>query len=220
MKKLFTTNLITGKTYYHGFDTETTAISKEEKTMTGTKRAQGAVEVTDFELNGTRYTMTRTGYYYKKVDGKQIRISKAEYEEAWNASGEAERQAREVEAAKSDKEAEKKFNKGEKKPRRSKDIAHESNGVTLTAKQVDFIRHMPDTCFYEHGLESLLWVDVLAEEIGGQFADKPMTIGAMISTLREKDVIFVARDESREGKPKYIGFTDLGKKIAVELGLN
>lgn len=190
---------------------------KEEMNM---KNANGQAQVVDFEMNGVRYTKTRVGYYYKKVDGKQVRIGKAEWDAAWDASGEAERQAREAEAAKSDKEAEKAMKKAEKKPRRSKDIAHESNGVTLTAKQVDFIRHIPDTCFYEHGLESLLWVDVLAEEIGGQFADKPMTIGAMISTLREKDVIFVARDESREGKPKYIGFTDLGKKIAAELGLN
>lgn len=198
-------------------NTNTANANKEEMNM---KNANGQVDVMDFEMNGVRYTNTRPGYYYKKVDGKQTRIGKAEWDAAWEASGEAERQAREAEAAKNDKEAEKAMKKAEKKPRRSKDIAHESNGVTLTAKQVDFIRHMPDTCFYEHGLESLLWVDVLAEEIGGQFADKPMTIGAMISTLREKDVIFVARDESREGKPKYIGFTELGRKIAAELGLN
>ena len=105
------------------------------------------------------------------------------------------------------------------KPRRSKDIAHESNGVTLTAKQVDFIRHISDTNFYEHGLESLVWCDVLADEIGGQFANKPMTVGAMISTLREKSLIYVATDRVNGKKVKYFGFTEAGKEIAKELGL-
>ena len=190
--------------------------NKEEMNM---KNTNGQTQVVDFEMNETRYTMTRVGYYYKKVDGKQTRIGKAEWDAAWEASGEAEKQAREAEAAKNDKEAEKAMKKAEKKPRRSKDIAHESNGVTLTEKQVDFIKHVPDTCFYEHGLESTMWVDVLADEIGGQFAGKPMTVGAMISTLREKEVIYVAVDKVNGKKSKFFGFTEIGQKIAAELGL-
>ena len=192
----------------------TTMNKKEDMNM-----KNGQTQVVDFELNGIRYTRTRVGYYYKKENGKQVRIGKAEWDAAWEASGEAEKAAREAEATKSDKEAEKKFNK-EKKPRRSKDVAHESNGVTLTEKQVDFIKHVPDTCFYEHGLESTMWVDVLADEIGGQFAGKPMTVGAMISTLREKEVIYVAVDKVNGKKAKFFGFTQLGQKIAAELGLN
>jgi uncharacterized membrane protein YheB (UPF0754 family) len=115
------------------------------------------------------------------------------------------------------------------KPRKSKDIAFTTTvtledgkiaDVTLTAKQVDFIKHIPDTCFYEHGLESTMWVDVLADEISGQFAGKPMTVGAMISTLREKEVIYVAVDKVNGKKSKFFGFTDLGKLVAKELGLN
>ena len=175
------------------------------------------VQVMDFEFNGVRYTNTRPGYYYKKENGKQVRIGKAEWDTAWEASGEAEKAAREAEQAKKDAEAEKKFNK--QKTRRSKDIAHESNGVTLTAKQVDFIRHIPDTCFYEHGLDSTMWCDVLADEIGGQFAGKPMTVGAMISTLKEKGLVYVAQDRVNGKKCKFFGFTDLGNQIAKELGL-
>ena len=78
-----------------------------------------------------------------------------------------------------------------KRTRKSKDIAYtySENGqpvVTLTAKQVDFVKHISDTCFWEHGLDSCIWVDCLCDEIGGQFAGKPMTVGAMISTLCEK----------------------------------
>lgn len=187
--------------------------------MTNNTIAQ--VTVTDFEFNGARYTNTRPGYYYKKVDGKQTRIGQAEWDQAWEASGEAEKQAREAEQAQKDRETEKAAKKAkEKAPRRSKDIAYEGHGVTLTAKQVDFIKHIPDTCFYENGLDSCPWCDVLAEEIGGQFAGKPMTVGAMISTLKEKDLIHVNRDRVNGKVSKFFVFTETGKEVAKDLGLN
>lgn len=127
------------------------------------------------------------------------------------------------ELASSDKEAEDMVN-GKKeqdakksRKRASKDIAYTGIGFTLTAKQVDFIRHIPDTCFYEHGLDSTVWCDVLADEIGGQFAGKPMTVGAMISTLREKSLLCVAKGEHSR---KYIEFTEVGKEVAKDLGLH
>lgn len=115
--------------------------------------------------------------------------------------------------------------KAKKAPRKSKDIALEAKltdgkVITLTAKQVDFIRHIPDTSFYEHGLDSTPWCDVLTDEIGGQFAGKPMTVGAMISTLREKGIIYVSMEKVNGKKAKYFGFTEIGKKIAKELGLH
>lgn len=118
---------------------------------------------------------------------------------------------------------EKAIKKEMRKPRRSKDVAFEMDTiegrVTLTAKQVDFIKHLPDTSFWENGIESTLWCDVLADEIGGQFADKPMTVGAMISTLREKGLVTVAKDTSRKGHPKAMQFTIIGEVIAEKLGL-
>lgn len=109
------------------------------------------------------------------------------------------------------------------KPRRSKDVAFEMDTiighVTLTEKQVDFLKHLPDTCFWENGLESALWCDVLADEIGGQFAGKPMTVGAMISTLREKKLVEVGREEARQGKPKFMTLTVVGQVVAKRLGL-
>lgn len=106
-----------------------------------------------------------------------------------------------------------------RKPRKSKDIAYEGHGVTLTAKQVDFIHHLPDTCFWENGVESTIWVDCLCDDIGGQFAGKPMTVGAMISTLCEKGLGSRCRDRSRKGNPVAFDLSDLGQKIATELGL-
>lgn len=202
-------------------DKEIARINKEDKKMAN----KDITQIAQIDIDGIRYTSTRPGYYYKKVDGKQTRIPKAEWDQAfdkWQAEVEAERKAREEAQDKSDKDAEDAVNgkKKERKTRRSKDIAHESNGVTLTSKQVDFIRHIPDTCFYENGLESTMWCDVLADEIGGQFAGKPMTVGAMISTLREKDIVYVGVDRINGKKAKFFGFTETGKEIAKELGLN
>lgn len=92
--------------------------------------------------------------------------------------------------------------------------------VTLTEKQVDFIRHLPDTCFWQDGVESVIWIDCLCDDIKGQFAGKPMTVGAMISTLCEKDLGI--RTTCRRGNRKCVSFelTELGQLVAKELGLN
>lgn len=227
--------------WYGGMDQETIdAINKENEEYEARKKAEeekemansAQVQVIEIEVEGTKYTQTRPGYYYKRVDGKNVRIPKSEWEQAFDAYTnqvdeadeewdiEDEVQSRKDLQDKKDREAEDNFNGKKTKPRKSKDIAHESNGVTLTAKQVDFIKHLPDTNFWEQGLDSMPWCDVLADEIGGQFAGKPMTVGAMISTLREKGVVVVGRDTSRRGKPKFMQFTDLGKQVAKELGLN
>jgi len=114
---------------------------------------------------------------------------------------------------------EKKAKKTARKPRRPKDIAYEGHGVALTAKQVDFINHLPDTCFWEMGVDSVIWCDVLVDDIGGQFAEKPMTVGAMISTLCEKH-LGIRGKEKREGrKVTNFALTELGKEVAKELGL-
>ena len=110
-----------------------------------------------------------------------------------------------------------------RKPRRSKDSKEfEVNGqkISLTPKQIDFIQHLPDTCFWENSLDSCIWVDCLCDDIGGQFADKPMTVGAMISTLCEKGLSDRVA-ERRDGK-KCTSFelTETGKAIAEMLGVH
>lgn len=112
-----------------------------------------------------------------------------------------------------------------KKTRKSKDVAFSydfggTHGVlTLTAKQVDFIKHLPDTCFWEDGLDSVIWVDCLCDDIGGQFKDKPMTVGAMISTLCEKGLGSRATERRNGRKCTSFRLTPSGKFIAKELGL-
>ena len=110
-----------------------------------------------------------------------------------------------------------------KRVRKPKDIGHTSaavEGVTLTAKQVDFIRHLPDSGFWEHGLDSAIWVDCLCDDIGGQFKGKPMTVGAMISTLCEKGLGTRCKQRVNGKKATSFELTESGKQAAAELGLN
>ena len=115
-----------------------------------------------------------------------------------------------------------------KKTRKSKDVAFKTiitladdkiADVTLTAKQTDFLRKLAETESWE-GVDFPVWTDILCDEIGGQFTGKPMTVGAMISTLCEKDLGL--RTTCRRESRKCVSFelTDLGKAVAKELGLS
>lgn len=182
-------------------------------------------------------------------------IEEQQTDEEWEAEADAERKAREAKMmadakatedavngivvtltekgkkkAKKEKTGKKDQPKTEaKKTRKSKDIAHEREDgevtITLTAKQVDFVLHLSDSCFWEKGLDSVLWCDVLVDEIGGQFEGKPMTIGAMISTLCEKGLAIRTKDRltdattGKSRKSTTFQLTEKGKEIAKELGL-
>lgn len=104
-----------------------------------------------------------------------------------------------------------------KKFRRPRDIAYDNEGVTLTAKQVDFIRHLPDTEFWEHGVDSCIWVDCLCEDIKGQFEGKPMTVGAMVSTLCEKGLAIRTRQKVNGRTATSFELTIKGKLIAGDI---
>lgn len=120
-------------------------------------------------------------------------------------------------------EKEKKVRKERKAKAAKKNAYHTSTvapGVTLTEKQVDFILHLSDSNFWENGLDSILWVDVLCDEIRGQFEGKPMTVGAMISTLCEKGLGSRGKDRVNGRKCTSFALTAMGKQVAAELGLN
>lgn len=150
-------------------------------------------------------------FTYSTCDGQSKVMSFQTVEEGlkWVAE-----QTKDEEPAKEEKKAEKKTKKAAK-PRKSKDIAHDSNGVTLTTKQVEFLKALPKCSFWENGLDSGLWCDCIAEDIGWN----PMSVGAMVSTLREKDLVVVIPQKVNNKKCKSMEFTELGKKVAKELGL-
>lgn len=189
---------------------------------------------TTFTLDNTTFTTNDNGtYFYAITSNGKIRIKKAQFEQA--------RREFELRKAFPEETAEDKLDamaenpevvktaepkKTTKRTRKSKDIAYtySENGqpvVTLTAKQVDFVKHLPDTCFWEHGLDSCIWVDCLCDEIGGQFAGKPMTVGAMISTLCEKGLGQRAKSHINGKKATSFALTELGRTVfATGWGLN
>lgn len=200
---------------------------KEETTMENSKKITFTVGHFTYESN------EKGNRFYQITNGKKIRISEAVFNDAldqynkanaWEAEADAEKKAREDKVEADAKQAEEAVAKKTKK-KAKKNVAFrftEMDGTetTLTEKQVDFIKHLPDTCFYENGVDSALWIDVLADEIGGQFENKPMTVGAMVSTLREKGIIQVGEDRINGRKCKFMTLSELGKMIALELGLN
>lgn len=154
-----------------------------------------------FTLGNVVFTQNDKGNYFFKIEGdKKTRISEAEFTEAF------------------DKYWDEQDNPKKKRTPRAKNTTVIAD-VLLTEKQIDFIKHLPDTCFWENGLDSMPWVDVLCDEIGGQFAGKPMTVGAMVSTLREKGVINVGESRVNNRKSKFLALTDLGKEVAKEIGI-
>jgi hypothetical protein len=182
-----------------------------------------------FEINGTTYTTSNGTHFYAEANGTKSRIKKAEFDEAYtqyieNTSREAEEAIAVEEALEAVQEApaQEKPKKANRK-RTPKNVGHRKTygdiEVILTDKQVDFIRHLPDTCFWEYGIESSIWVDALCDEIGGQFAGKPMTVGAMISTICEKGLGKRGKDRINGRKCTSFALSELGKMVAKDLGL-
>lgn len=194
---------------------------------------------TTFTYGSEKYIDNGKGYYFVEKDGKKRRISKDRYEEAYAAyctfdqtmfdeMTEETTTETEVEKPVEEKSTEtKKTDKPKKasKPKQKKvevdGMEFDDNGIRiiLTAKQVDFIKHLPDTCFWENGVDSEIWTDCLCDDIGGQFAAKPMTVGAMISTLCEKGLGIRTKQKRENRKCTSFRLTDLGQRIAIELGL-
>lgn len=202
-----------------------------------------------FEVNGTTYNSNEKGNrFYKTIGTQKVRIGEAEWNEAfdaytsnieppavdeWEAEADAERQARydkmaedalKAAEALNPKEVVKTANETIKKTKKKskKNVAftfEDADGiVTLTEKQVRFLTLLPNDDFYENGLDSSLWIDVLCDTLANEF--NPMALGAMVSTLREKYLISVGVQKVNGKKCKFFSFTELGKRVARELGLN
>lgn len=119
-----------------------------------------------------------------------------------------------------------KAGKTDRKPRKSRDVAFEHEGITLTAKQADFLREL--CAAGQDGVlgnaETGWWTDCITDGIGGQFAGSPMTVGAMISTLCEKGLgtrSKESRDQDNGRTKKVTSFclTDKGREVWDAMGL-
>lgn len=191
-------------------------------------------EVT-FEQGGSRWRRTQGGYCFR--DGR--RVSRAEFDEARGAHYE-ELGARLAEVADETSVAasgarmdvttalvpgpapEADGGAAERpRKRRSRDVAfeHAGSGVTLTARQCEFLRAASGCPCWAEG-DGTMWTDVLLDELG----TGGMSFGAMVSTLREKGLIRVWAESREDGatgrsrRVKAIALTDLGAEVLSAAG--
>lgn len=161
-----------------------------------------------FTINNIAYEQRENGYCYKTENGKTVRIGKVEFAEA---------------KAQADKKVEKKAKKAKKAKKNAAFVAtialadDKIADVTLTQKQVDFLNRIPAAEEFVQGAESTFYTDLYCDTVADIM--NAMVVGAIISTLREKDLIYIGQGKVNGKKCKYFGFTDLGKAIIKELGL-
>ena len=189
-----------------------------------------------FEQGGSRWRRTQGGYCFR--DGR--RVPRAEFDEARGrryeelgarlarvadeaseaASG-AREDAHRAEAPDPAPEADGGAREKRPRRRRSRDVAfeHTPSGVTLTARQREFLRAASACPCWTEG-DGTLWTDVLLDEMGVN----GMYFGAMVSTLREKGLIRVwaeAREDGVTGRSrrvKAMALTDLGAEVLSAAG--
>lgn len=105
--------------------------------------------------------------------------------------------------------------------RRPRDVAfeHAGSGVTLTARQCEFLR-AASGCPCWAGGDGTLWTDVLLDELGMN----GMSFGAMVSTLREKGLIRVWAESREDGatgrsrKARAMRLTERGEQVLRAAG--
>lgn len=182
----------------------------------------------EFTHNEITYRHNETSDRYSKTEnGKTCRVGKDEFAEALQQHmDEEDAKRRDViqRAAleRENKEIERIQKEVAKKAVRvgGMEFAEDGISVVLTEKQVKFIQRLPQSAHWERGLDSALWIEVLCDELCDEMG--PMTVGAMVSTLREKHLLIVgvgqyAEEGSKGHKAKYFEFTETGKNVAAKV---
>lgn len=195
-----------------------------------------------FTINNIGYNTNEKGNRFFKIeDEKTTRIGKAEYEAAFEQytnettedeelefnEDEALREAKKEMEEASDHAAEEAINHPKKSSRSLRKAARvvevEGQEIGLTEKHVIFLENLPKCCYWDHGLDSGVWVFDVRDTLAAA-GMAGMTVGAMISTLREKGLLVVGEEivtslGGRGRKEKYIELTKTGKKVAEALGV-
>ena len=195
------------------------------------------------------FTVADVGYntnekgnrFFRIEDGKTTRIGRAEYEAAFEQyadaaaddeelefdEGAAIREAKKEMEEASDRAAEEAVNHPKRSSRSlrkaTRVVVVDGREIGLTEKHVTFIENLPKCYYWDRGLDSSVWVFDVRDtlEVVGMAG---MTVGAMVSTLREKGLLCVMLGavESANGRTrreKYIELTETGKKVAEALGI-
>lgn len=201
-----------------------------------------------FTIDGVGYNTNEKGNYFYKIENeKAARIGRAEYEAAFEQytnettndeelefdEDTAIREAKKEMEETSDRVAEEAVNHPKKRSRSLRKAAHrvvvDGQEIGLTEKHMMFLRHLPKCPYWDGGLDSNVWVFDVRDTLA-QIGMAGMTVGAMVSTLREKGLLKVDEKifvdfgsgssiRGRRRKEKCIELTETGKKVAKALGI-
>lgn len=158
-----------------------------------------------FVLEGAIYSVGSKHQYYKRESGKPIKIiSENQFTRARDQFLALQKSAKPKSIP-------------NPKPKHPKSVKYSSAGLTLTDKQVDFLKRLPALSEWQDG-KGAISVSCLSNEIGGQFQGRPMAIGAMITTLQNKNVLSTWKDRNQDGTEiRFIRLQEFGLKVLNEL---
>ena len=134
-----------------------------------------------FVLEGAIYSVGSKRQYYKRESGKPIKvIDESQFTRARDQF---------LALRKSVKP------KPNPKPKHPKSVKYDSNDLSLTEKQVDFLKAL-NTVISQCDSKGSISVSDFMEKTNSRFRNNPMAVGAMLTTLQHKNVLTTWKEES------------------------
>lgn len=134
-----------------------------------------------FVLEGAIYSVGSKHQYYKRESGKPIKvISENQFTRARDQFLALRKSAKP---------------KPNPKPKHPKSVKYDSNDLSLTEKQVDFLKAL-NTVISQCNSKGDVSVSEFMEKTNSCFRDNPMAVGAMLTTLQHKNVLATWKEES------------------------
>ena len=134
-----------------------------------------------FVLEGAIYSVGSKHQYYKRESGKPIKvINENQFTRARDQF---------LALRKSIKP------KSNPKPKHPKSVKYDSDDLSLTEKQVDFLKAL-NTVISQCNSKGDVSVSEFMEKTDSCFHDNPMAVGAMLTTLQHKNVLTTWKEES------------------------
>ena len=133
-----------------------------------------------FVLEGVLYSAGSKHQYYRRESGKPTKIiSENQFTRARDQFLALRKSAKP---------------KPNPKPKHPKSVKYDSNDLSLTEKQVDFLKAL-NTVISQCDSKGGISVSDFMEKTDSRFRNNPMAVGAMITTLQHKNVLTTWKEE-------------------------
>ena len=160
----------------------------------------GRLPVT-FVLEGVLYSAGSEQQYYRRESGKPIKvINENQFTRARDQFLALRKSAKP---------------KPNPKPKHPKSVKYDSNDLSLTEKQVDFLKAL-DAVISLYNFKGIISVSEFMEKTNSRFHDNSMAVGAMLTTLQHKNVLTTWKEESTN--TRVIRIEKLGLDALKQIG--